>query len=425
MLKKHHYWLGLFWLAVLFVLPAPLIVTVALGLKGTLNQSAIFGSQVGTIAYVWMLLVTVLSEKPRWLDRLIGLPEVYFLHGMVGIMAIVLAFWHSLLLQSDGLILLTGNTALYLFIAVALYSVFFLSSWLTSRSRSLNNLKNVLEKVFRYEVSIWLHRLNIVGILLVFGHVILISYITAIPTYMFWFYLYSGVTAIVYISLHLIKPLAFMSGTLISSQKLADNVTELIVQLKHKGDFRAGDFVFISFPDDADLKETHPFSILQYDRQKKTLTFAIRNYSDFTLKLDQVKLNSRVRIDGGYGRLYESMEEHMDQPLVMIGSGIGSVPLIALVLHFVNKKEIIFVRVAHEAQDLIYESFLKKLGHDYPNFTYYSQVGRLSEEQIQQLINKNSYYLVGGSNLMMRGTMGLLRKNGVKSGNIYGEKFSF
>ncbi|MDR0299767.1 MAG: iron reductase [Streptococcaceae bacterium] len=425
MLKKHRYWLGLFWLLVIFVSPLPLIVTATQGLKGTVNASAIFGTQIGTIAYVWMLLVTALSEKPRWLDRLIGLPEMYFLHGIVGTLAVVLAFFHSELLLSTGMISLTGNIALYLLIAVLLYSIFFMSSWLTGRSRLANNLKQRLEKVFNYEVSLWLHRLNIVAILLVFGHVLLISYITAISAYMFWFYLYTAITAILYVSYHFIKPLAFHNGTLISNRKLADNVTEIVVQLKHHVHFRAGDFTFISFPDEEGMKEKHPFSILQYNRKKKQLVFAIRNYSDFTALLDKVKLNSRVKIDGGYGRLHEALEEHKNQPLVLIGSGIGSVPLIAIVLYYVGKREITFVRVGHEEKDLIYEDFLQGLATEYPNFNYMSQVGRLSEYQMGKLADDSSFFLVGGSNQMMNGTMTMLKKKGVKSSNVYGEKFSF
>ncbi|MDR0297565.1 MAG: hypothetical protein LBI11_02815 [Streptococcaceae bacterium] len=425
MLKKHRYWLGLFWLITIFALPTPLIVTAAQGLKGTVNASAIFGTQVGTIAYVWMLLVTALSEKPRWLDRLIGLPEMYFLHGIVGTLAIALAFFHNLLLPSSGMIYWSGTLALYLFIAILLYSIFFMSSWLTGRSKLMATLKNRLEKIFSYEVSIWLHRLNIVGILLVFGHVLLIPYITALASYMFWFYLYSGVTAVIYISYHFIKPLGFSNGQLVARHKLADNVTELVIRVRGRYTFRAGDFVFLSFPDENGMKEKHPFSILQYNPKNRTLTFAIRNYADFTQKIDSVKINGRVRIDGSYGRLFDALDEHKEQAWVFIGSGIGSVPLIALVLHFVSSRQITFIRIAHEEKDLIYEAFLQDLAQKYPNFTYLSQIGRLSAEQIEQLADKNTYYLVGGSNQMMRGTMQLLRKKGVKSADVYGEKFSF
>ncbi|HEY0222431.1 MAG TPA: FAD-binding oxidoreductase [Lactovum miscens] len=425
MLKKHKFWLGLFWLITIFISPLPLVLTATQGLAGTINVSMTFGTQVGTVAYVWMLLVIAISVKPHWLDRLVGLPEMYFLHGIVGTLAVVLAFFHKELSPSTGLIKLTGEISLYLFIAILLYSIFFMSSWLTGRSHFANRVKQYLEKIFNYETSIWLHRLNIVATLLVFGHVLLIPYITSIKAYMFWFYLYSGFTAVIYLSYHFIKPLAFHNGRLISNRKLSDNITELVVQLKGNINFRAGDFAFISFPNDKGMREKHPFSILQYNKQKKQLTFTIRNYSDFTSKIDQLKLRSQVKIDGSYGRLYESLQEHINQNLVMIGSGLGSVPLISLVLHFVGKREITFVRVAHEPKDLIYEEFLKSLPDKYSNFHYYSQIGRLSEYQIDQLANENFYFLVGGSNQMMNGTIAMLKKKGVKSSNLYGEKFSF
>ena len=65
MLKSHKYWLGLFWLVAIFVLPLPLVMTLAQGLSGTVNQFALFGSQIGIIAYVWMLFAIIVAEKTK------------------------------------------------------------------------------------------------------------------------------------------------------------------------------------------------------------------------------------------------------------------------------------------------------------------------------------------------------------------------
>lgn len=425
MLKKHKYWLGLFWLVAIFVLPLPLIQTLAQGMVGTVYSANLFASQVGTIAYVWMLFAIVVSEKPKWIDKLIGLPEMYFVHSILGLGAIILAFWHRSMLPSTGLIKLTGNLALVLFISVALYSIFFMTGWLTSKSKLARQFKQSLEKLFRYETSIWIHRLNVVATLLVFAHVILISYITAIAPYMLWFYLYSACTVAVYLYMHLVKPRLFRKGKLISNRQIANSVTEVVVQLKRSGKYQAGDFVYLSFPQIQGMGEMHPFSIVQYDKRKRQLIFAIRNWGDFTAKIGQVPLEAEVKIDGSYGRLMESIKENKSRDLVFIGSGVGSVPLISLVLTIMHKRKVTFIRVASERQDLIYESLLRKYAQDYPNLTYYSQLGRLTEKQTQNLYNENAFYLIGGSAQMMQGTEQLLRKAGVRKKNIYGEKFNF
>nr|WP_167549633.1 hypothetical protein [Oenococcus oeni] len=76
MLKNHKYLLGLFWGAAIFIIPLPLIQALATGMNE--SSASILGFQIGTIAYVWMLFVIFVSTKPKWLDRIIGLPSMYF-----------------------------------------------------------------------------------------------------------------------------------------------------------------------------------------------------------------------------------------------------------------------------------------------------------------------------------------------------------
>ena len=225
--------------------------------------------------------------------------------------------------------------------------------------------------------------------------------------------------------MHSLKRMTYKSGRLISNQQLADNVTELIVQIKGQLNFKAGDYVFISFPEIAGMKELHPFSLINYDRKKHILIFAIRNEADFTAKIKNLPLNCQVKIDGSYGRLQNEIDEHPQEDLIFIASGIGYVPLIALVLAQVTKRTITFIRIAHQPQDLIYESFLQDLAKKEEKLTYYSQVGRLSAEQVQSISDTDSFYLLGGSPQMMQGTRKMLYQAGVSKSRIYGEKFSF
>ncbi len=427
MLKSHKYWLGLFWLFAIFVLPLPLIKTLADGLQNTLNSSNLFASQIGIIAYVWMLFVIAISTKPKWLDKLIGLPEMYFVHGIIGVGAIILALIHKILMHSSGLIKLTGETSLYILIGIAAYSIFFMSGWLTSRIRLFRQIRNQLERFFKYEVSVWLHRLNIVATLLVFGHVILISYLVAIKPFMMIFYLYSGITSLMYIYYHVVSPLTYRKGQLIENNQLAHSISEITILLKRRWNFKPGDFVYLSFPDIPGMKELHPFSILEYNSKTKTLVFAIRNWNDFTAKLSEIPIGTKVSIDGSFGRLFEEIKEHKNKELVFIGSGVGSVPLISLTASLIEKRRVSFIRVATKQEDLIYENYLKNLATSNENLYYFSQLGRLTIKEVEKIVakNKNAFFLVGGSNQMMMGTMKLLKDAGIKKSQMYGEKFSF
>lgn len=159
MFKRHNYALGLAWLGILFLVPLPFVQTVDAGLPAIYNderQAVLFG----VIAYVWMLTAIYLSTRPRWLDRLIGLPEMYLIHGLLSIAALGLAYLHKTSTQSQGWIERTGDWAFNLFLAVMLYSLIFLAGWLTSRVPPLAQLKTWLEKIFKHEFNVWVHRLN-------------------------------------------------------------------------------------------------------------------------------------------------------------------------------------------------------------------------------------------------------------------------
>jgi predicted ferric reductase len=51
--------------------------------------------------YVWCYrlcldaLAIYIGTKPKWIDRLIGLPMAYMIHGILSLVAIILAFLHK------------------------------------------------------------------------------------------------------------------------------------------------------------------------------------------------------------------------------------------------------------------------------------------------------------------------------------------
>ena len=100
-------------------------------------------------------------------------------------------YLHDQLLKSSGLIELTGEWSMNIFIGVIVYSLVFMAGWLTSRIRILMKIKKILEKIFKHELSMWIHRLNLVAALLAFLHVLLIPYIRSIiPFTIFGYFIY-------------------------------------------------------------------------------------------------------------------------------------------------------------------------------------------------------------------------------------------
>lgn len=429
MLKRHRYSYGIFWLIAIFLVPLPFLQTLSNGLP-IIYRSEFRAIYYGIIAYTWMLFAIYLSTKPKWLDRLVGLPEMYMVHGMLSIAAIVLAYLHKSGTVSTGWIKTTGDWAFDLFLGLMIYSLIFMAGWLTNRVPILKKIKRSLEKIFKHELSIWIHRLNIVAVVLVFIHVQLISYVTAIKPFI---YLFDAVSALVlglYLFSKFVKPLTYEQGMLIFNRTVADNVQELTIRLPRSSHIKllAGDYVFMAFPDSSGLKEMHPFSIANTPDENREIVLLIRGDGDFTRKLTEVPLESRVNIDGGYGRYQAFLNDQpSDVNIVILAGGIGVTPLLSTIADNLNRNMTIFY-TAHRQDDLLYlDKFDQWQQRDNINGTI--QVGRFNDDQVLNNLpkdwTKNTVFLIGGPSSMMHHWNRFLKKHGAGNGQIYFEEFSW
>lgn len=429
MLKRHRYSFGLFWLIAIFLLPLPFIQTLSNGLP-IVYQSEFRAIYYGTIAYVWMLFAIYLSTKPKWLDRLIGLPEMYMVHGMLSIAAIVLAYLHKEGTVSTGWIKTTGDWSFDLFLGLMIYSLIFMAGWLTNRVPVLKKMKQLLEKIFKHELSVWIHRLNILAVILAFIHVQLISYIVAIKPFIYLFDVASAFVLGCYLFSKFVQPLTYEQGYLLANRTIAQNVQELKIKMSRSShlDLLAGDYIFLSFPDYPGLREMHPFSIANAPDKTREITLAIRGDGDFTRQLTEVKPESVVKIDGGYGRYQEFLN---DQPksanIVILAGGIGVTPLLSTIDANLNRNLQIFY-TAHKQADLLYLERFNQW-QKYSNIGCHLQVGRFKDVQVlEQLPNDwqhNTVFLIGGPSSMMHHWIRVLKRNGAGNGQIYFEEFSW
>ncbi|KRM12321.1 FAD-binding oxidoreductase [Paucilactobacillus suebicus] len=426
MLKKFPYTFGLAWLVVLFVIPLPLIQALALGLP-SIYASESLAIQLGSIAYVWFLTAIYLSTRPKWIDRLIGLPNMYFIHGVLSIFAIGLAFIHKTQLSSGGLIRMTGNWAFDLFLGVMIYSLVFMAGWLTNRIKLLGALKKWLEKIFKHELSVWIHRLNIIAVVLVFIHVQLISYITSIHSYMAIFYLYTAFVTVAYLYKK-IKDFRFLPvGHLIAKQELKPNFFEFDIKVKYFQfrHLKPGDFVFIKIPEQRGLKELHPFSVVNRIDKTGVVKLAIRGDGDFTKKIQQLELGELIQIDGGYGRFNEVITDNKHDDLVLVTGGTGIVPMLSIIEGHPERKIDLFYSV-HNQNDQVYIDQLNQWAEDRNNLTVNVQTGRFkTNEVLTEKISKQSTFLISGPRALGKNWVHALSDRHISSHKYYYEEFNW
>ena len=427
MLRDHRFIFNMIWLIVLLTIPLPLIVTIGNGLPEVF-ESRVLAINLGVFAYSWMLSAIFLSSQPKWLDRIIGLPDMYIIHGVTAIFAVIFMYLHDQLLKSSGLISLTGEWAMYIFMAVIIYSLVFMAGWLTSRISILMRIKKMLEKIFKHELSMWIHRLNLVAALLAFLHVLLIPYVRSIVPFTVLVILYTVIAFGAYGHYAYNKYLNVKVGILKNIRKVDSNITEVMITTSKSilRKIEAGDFAFISFPNVKGMKEPHPFSILNIPERDGYVQMSIEGVGDFTKNLPNLEVGEKVNLTRGYGVLSSIIEKSgKNEKFVLIGGGIGIVPLLGLADKFDNK-DIIFLYTVKKDKKLLYQEKFE-LWNERSNFKSYSQNGRFTTEQLDKYlpVGEEYNYIIAGPMVMNLVYEKMLKGKGIKKNRIFYEGFNF
>ena len=427
MLRDHRFIFNMIWLIVLLTIPLPLIVTIGNGLPEVFG-SRVLAINLGVFAYSWMLSAIFLSSQPKWLDRIIGLPDMYIIHGVTAIFAVIFMYLHDQLLKSSGLISLTGEWAMYIFMAVIIYSLVFMAGWLTSRISILMRIKKMLEKIFKHELSMWIHRLNLVAALLAFLHVLLIPYVRSIAPFTVLVILYTVIAFGAYGHYAYNKYLNVKVGILKNIRKVDSYITEVTITTSKSilRKIEAGDFSFISFPNVKGMKEPHPFSILNIPERDGYVQMSIEGVGDFTKNLPKLEVGEKVNLTRGYGVLSSMIEKSgKNEKFVLIGGGIGVVPLLGLADKFDNK-DITFLYTVKKDKKLLYQEKFE-LWNERSNFKSYSQNGRFTTEQLDKYlpVGEEYNYIIAGPMVMNLVYEKMLKGKGIKKNRIFYEGFNF
>ena len=427
MLRDHRFIFNMIWLIVLLTIPLPLIVTIGNGLPEVFG-SRVLAINLGVFAYSWMLSAIFLSSQPKWLDRIIGLPDMYIIHGVTAIFAVIFMYLHDQLLKSSGLISLTGEWAMYIFMAVIIYSLVFMAGWLTSRISILMRIKKMLEKIFKHELSMWIHRLNLVAALLAFLHVLLIPYVRSIAPFTVLVILYTVIAFGAYGHYAYNKYLNVKVGILKNIRKVDSNITEVTITTSKSilRKIEAGDFSFISFPNVKGMKEPHPFSILNIPERDGYVQMSIEGVGDFTKNLPKLEVGEKVNLTRGYGVLSSMIEKSgKNEKVGLIGGGIWCVPLLGLADKFDNK-DITFLYTVKKDKKLLYQEKFE-LWNERSNFKSYSQNGRFTTEQLDKYlpVGEEYNYIIAGPMVMNLVYEKMLKGKGIKKNRIFYEGFNF
>ncbi|MGW2650292.1 ferric reductase [Streptomyces sp. NPDC001393] len=403
---------------------------IALNLQSTDVPSMRLYITWGLIAYSWWLLAILLSVRPAWLGRGVGLPSVYALHGMLGVFALVPAYLHKEnTFAPDDLSRLLGDWGFYTALAVLCYSVVFLSGWLTDRSRLALKVKSRLETVFRRRLSVWIHRLNLVVVLMIWLHVHLIGRVNQHFAFMALFDLYTVAVLGIYVWKKWVAPDSFLTGAVQENVALNGSTRRIAIALDRTATTsRPGDFYFLSFEDTSLGREWHPFSAT--DERRDVLTFTIRQTGDYTRKIGTAVPDTRVRLEGPFGRFDSIVNRRTDDaPLVLVGMGAGIAPLLSLAAEYLTDRRIHLLWSVRHADDAYYGALLGEYERrSGGRLTVTTQVGRFHRDQLRALLPKDEVtrgdFFVVGPNPAVLATQRTLRRIGVSRSRIHHERLT-
>ncbi len=414
--------------SVVVAFPAPLLLVMNAQMSDAPRMKLYIS--LGLVAYCWWLLAILLSVRPAWLDRRVGLPQVYALKGLLGVLAIAAAYLHRENTFAAGT--LPGNLGDWAFwgaFAVLCYSVIFLSGWITDRSAIAATIKRRLEAVFRHQLSVWVHRLNLLAVAMIFLHVHLIDRVSQHFWFMALFDLYTISVLAVWLWNKWGAPDAYLTGAVHQNTALNHATRQVTIALDQPaGGARPGDFYFLRFEHPDISREWHPFSAT--DARNDMLAFTVRQTGDFTRTISTVAVGTRVRLEGPFGRFDETFRAHpKEAPVVLIGMGAGVAPLLSLIAGHFRRRRILLLWSVRHADDTYYSELLDDYrSQSTGNLEVVTQIGRFHPAQLNGLLTpeevRTAAFFVVGPNPAVLATQQVLRQLGVPRRHVHHERLT-
>ncbi|PWH12157.1 MAG: hypothetical protein DDG60_14670, partial [Anaerolineae bacterium] len=212
-------------------------------------------------------------------------------------------------------------------------------------------------------------------------------------------------------------------------RRLNGNTTEVtlspqVKRLRHQ----PGQFVFVRFPEDKVMDESHPFTISSAPAEE-SLRLTIKASGDFTRYLHRnLREGSQALLEGPYG-LFQYQLGGLKQ--VWIAGGIGITPFLAFIRHGHLDRQIDFYYTVRSREEALFLDEIEAAAKRYLNFRAFV---RFSLEEgaltLREVMTKSGdlrlreIYLCGPWGMIQSFTTEL-EELGVPTAQIHYEEFNF
>ncbi|MFH1668033.1 MAG: ferredoxin reductase family protein [Candidatus Komeilibacteria bacterium] len=389
------------------------------------------GQIFGLLGVVLFAINLILSARLPWIEKIFrGLNNVYLRHGQLGQIALILLLLHPLLLIPKYATDIPGAAQ---FLTLG-------SNWAINWgivSLGLMMILIVLTLYLRPKYNFWKYTHKFLG----FSFFLASIHIWFIPSDVSHFL----PLRVWVIAMMILGTLAFVYQSIFRGMKKnkhyytvskvhshGDQITEIkLTPQGKKMSFVSGQFAFLKFADQNLTKESHPFSMTSSPKDQ-TLTFLVKSLGDFTEKIKQVPLHTKVEVEGPYGHF--TLKNASNKHQIWIAGGIGITPFISMAQSLVGHNDYnikLFYCVRNKTEACHVDLLQSIAASSHNNFQVIpfcsNQQGRLSIGKIDKMVDslKDRDILICAPPPMITDLKKQLHNYGFNKANIYSEEFSF
>lgn len=217
--------------------------------------------------------------------------------------------------------------------------------------------------------------------------------------------------------------------------EMSDSVRLFKLKLDKPFDYKAGQFVNLSFEDEGD-KYMRPYSIASDPDGSDVIELCIKLVENgrVTPHLFHKKVGDEVNVKGPFGMF--TIEKGTKDKYVFVGTGTGIAPLRSMIKKLLKDgtdKELTLIFGVRHVNEVLFMDEFKKLEEENPNFKYVpivsrpddSWIGRSGhvQDNFDMLDIQNIDVFICGLPVMVEESMEKLIKLGVSESNIFHEKY--
>lgn len=436
----------------LFYFYSPLILATFLFVANPIKYSSfprLLSMLMGVCAFTWLNWQFILSARPKFIDKMIGMDRIYRLHGIMAIISLLLIAGHQILnniIFSENQMIRIGKVAFLIFIVISILSAVFMVSSVIIKKQPIKLAKTIINRllIFKYEHLKLMHNLTIIALIFMLVHVLMTSAVRTnfivFAGYMSYFSLAFGF----YVYHKLLKPW-LRKGHQYEIIEVANESAD-IWRIDFKNDkreisYKPGQFAFFRFAGEG-KNEEHPFTISSSPTEKNQLSIIVKELGDFTSQIGKIKAGDKLTMEGPYGR-FSYLNYSSEKQIVFIVGGIGITPALSMIQNMADtseKRKVLLIWGIRRESDIIMKSRLWELKQKLPNLQiipvvsdeieYEGEKGFINVMMLARLFNVNNItpkaagcYLCGPEILMNVAKKALVAL-GVNQDSVHDEKFS-